>query len=377
MLLPLAFGALLIVWAWQQAIKKMAITAEEQGLRWKLRPRWWPRRASFLAWQDVRVFYTFDYERRSALFWSNWRLYVLDSPEATLAWSVKLPPPFAPPTRSAEQTTHEYLARLIVTRTGLPLRTLAAAAKELAKDPIVRRASQFGRQRLPAETELTTLTILNERPAQPRSGRGRRWSLAAPPLALLVLLPLAAWGIQTYQSEQYASLLAQVHAHRPLYTAAAFGSDSFQDVPGPYELPASHNPLEATAPAVYGDAAVEVTVRLPHGERSADFGLILHTDGIANAEVVFRLDLDGFWALGPIDADPGILIRTDTPDTRPGASNRLTVIVRGTEYICYVNGTFVAVYHAAHPGSGHVGAFVMDEYVLELATFTNFTVYPL
>ncbi|HEY7348185.1 MAG TPA: hypothetical protein VH599_07665 [Ktedonobacterales bacterium] len=377
MLVPLAIGGFLIAWTRQRVLKKITITVDEQGLQWK--PLHWrgPRRTRYLAWQDARAFYTFDYERRSSLFWQDWRIFVLDAPEATLAWGVVVPPRFAQQVRSAEQIAHERLVRLIVTRTGLPLRTLSAAAEERARNPIERIADQFSRQVITAETARATLADLNERPPQRLSGWLRRWSLAIPPLALLALLPFAAWGVQAYRSHQYASLLAQARSHRPLYYAAVIAPDSFHERIGLSGQLASDIPLEATTPAVYGDAAVEVTARFPNGERYADFGLILHTDFSARAQVVFRIDLDGYCALGPNDADPGILIRTDTPDTRPGAPNRLTVLMRGNQYICYVNDTFVAVYHATTPGVGHVGVFVGDGYVLDLANFSDFTVYPL
>lgn len=133
----------------------------------------------------------------------------------------------------------------------------------------------------------------------------------------------------------------------------------------------------AYAPDSYGDAAVEVTARLPKGETYASFGLILHEDNDLERQVVFTLDLDGYWSLGAIDASPGILIRTNAVKATPGAPNRLTVIMRGNQYICYVNDTFLAIYQEAHATTGQVGIFVNGAFVLNMATFSNFTVYPL
>lgn len=356
---PVGIVAALIIWGWQQSLKKVMVTVDADGLQWKALYWRLPSRTLELAWQDARAFYTFDYEQHAALFWRNWRIYVLDAPAATLAWRVELPPKYARQTVAGDQAIHERLASVIVTRTGLTLRSLVAAANELAGKPF-----------LPGASDPDAPVGVNEQPAQPHIPWQRRWYTLIPPLALLVLVPLAAWGIQDYYASYYGSLLAQVRAHHPLYYEANTDADRFILVDGAYEWQA------AFAPNVYGDAAVEMTARLPK-DAVASFGLILHADNDSERQVVFKLDLGGYWSLGAIDAKPGILIRTNTVNATPGAPNRLTVIMRGNQYICYVNDTFLAIYQEAQATTGQVGIFVDGAYVLDMATFSDFTVYPL
>ncbi len=356
-------GAMLLVWAWERALKKITVTVDEQGLQWKLLHWRLPSPTLRLAWQDARAFYTFDYEQRSTLGWHSWRIYVLDAPAATLAWAVEVPHRYARQSVFTGQSIHERLAQVIVTRTGLPLRTLATAAGELARE--------LARQPLrPGARDADTQAGVSERPPQPPTRWLRRWYPLMPPLALLVLLPLTAWGIQSYYTSYYGLLLARARSHHPLYYRATTDANNFVFVNSVYEWQA------AFAPNVYGDAAVEVTARLPK-DAVASFGLILHTDNDSERQVVFKLDLDGYWSLGAIDANPGILIRTNTVNAAPGASNRLTVIMRGNQYICYVNDTFLAIYQEAQATTGQVGIFVDGAYVLDMATFSDFTVYPL
>lgn len=194
-------GVIPIIWAWQQSLKKVTIIVDEHGLQWKALHWRLLSRTLRLAWQDARVFYTFDYEQHAALFWHNWHIYVLDAPAATLAWSVEAPPRYARQTISAEQSIHERLAQVIVARTGLPLRSLSAAANELAGKPFQ-----------PGAYDAHAQAGLSEQPTQPQTRWLHRWYMAFPPLALLVLLPLAAWGIQSYYASYYGSLLAQARA---------------------------------------------------------------------------------------------------------------------------------------------------------------------
>jgi protein-S-isoprenylcysteine O-methyltransferase Ste14 len=356
-------GAMLLVWAWERALKKITVTVDEQGLQWKLLYWRLPSPTLRLAWQDARAFYTFDYEQRSTLGGYSWRIYVLDAPAATLAWAVEVPHRYARQSVFAEQSIHERLAQVIVTRTGLPLRTLATAAGELARE--------LARQPLrPGTRDADTQAGVSERPPQPQTRWLRRWYPLMPPLALLVLLPLTAWGVQSYYTSYYGSLLARARSHHPLYYRATTDADNFVFVNSVYEWQA------AFAPNVYGDAAVEVTVRLPK-DTAASFGLILHADSAAGRQVVFKLDLNGYWSLGAIDANPNIFMSTNTVNAAPGAPNRLTVIMRGNQYICYVNDTFLAIYQEAQPTTGQVGIFVDGAYVLGMATFSDFTVYPL
>jgi hypothetical protein len=62
-----------------------------------------------------------------------------------------------------------------------------------------------------------------------------------------------------------------------------------------------------------------------------------------------------------------------------GAANRLAVIMRGSEYICYINGQFVGIYRDAGSQDGPVGLYASSDQSEDapIAAFTDFAIYPL
>ncbi len=89
--------------------------------------------------------------------------------------------------------------------------------------------------------------------------------------------------------------------------------------------------------------------------------------------MLFIVDSIGQWSIGPY---PDAAIR-DTGAVEGGLStpNRLSVLMHGGEYLCFINDTFVDLYQTNHPSMGHVGIFSNGQALV--ASFNNFTVYPL
>ena len=121
-------GILSLLWGWRLS-KGIRVQTDGWGVRWR-RLHWWGTTRASLAWGETRAFYLFVYERPqfNSLFSSKkMRVYVLDAPQATLAWLL-------PAVGTAkEEAMHKQLCALIQERTGLPLRTLSATAEALEK----------------------------------------------------------------------------------------------------------------------------------------------------------------------------------------------------------------------------------------------------
>ena len=117
------------------------------------------------------------------------------------------------------------------------------------------------------------------------------------------------------------------------------------------------------APGLFSDAAVEVTVHPllgPQMDNALGVGLVLHSPiECSPAQIVFSIAPDGYWQIGPATVlDDGYDHLRSGGHLDPTISNRLTVIMRGNQYICYVNDTFLGIYQAGSAGPGQVGISV-------------------
>lgn len=201
------------------------------------------------------------------------------------------------------------------------------------------------------------------------------------PLLLIVVFATTAFGMQTYESFSYNALLGRIHTHHLLYRQALeeFPADYYY-VKGreniPFDAPAF------LAPGSYSDGAVEVTVRLrgqePSSQSADSLALLLHSDNTAEG-IIFQISPNGDWSIGRrTDEDQDhaqtYLRHSSAIHTAAGASNRLAVIMRGQQYICYVNDQFIGSYQDSGPARGPVGLDVQTQ--TASVTFTDFTIYP-
>lgn len=219
------------------------------------------------------------------------------------------------------------------------------------------------------------------------------WYALAIPFLFVTIIAGGTWGLQTYQTHQYVGLLLQVRSHKPLYhdpltgadgdwavkSPTANDSDSFSFVNRSYQLTGGF-PMEAIAPGFYGNAAVEVTVRPLHWPQADDFqgvGLVLHTSGpYDDQQIVFRVAPDGYWEVGPASQlYDGYDHLRHGGGLNAGTSNRLTVIMLGSQYICFVNDIFLGIYQTDSSKTGQVGIFAESYH--DVVAFNDFTIYPL
>jgi hypothetical protein len=366
-LLLLAGGAAFLS-SWLMRGDRKVLT-DEQGVEWNW-PRWWGRTRARMDWQEARAFFTctYDKKRSSRAASDQLQVYILEAPQATLAWAI----PAAPTAR--ERKEHELFCLVIAARTRLPLRDLSAAAADLEKQA----------------PDTTFSPDLLKQQKRHRRRAGLYFTLS--PLLALGLVAATAWGLQTYQIHQYAQLLAQIHAHKPLYYDPLTKADGIWKIQGPqltdagsfsfadgsYQL-ANGDTMISLGPQVAGDAEVEVTVRLSDTSAHSSFdsvGLVLQDDG--SDSILFEVYTSGDWFIGHLydysSHSTGAFNKT------PGAPNRLAVIMRGNQYICFVNDQLVGIAQNNQGRAGQVGVYhggTFYEADQSLAAFNDFAVYPL
>jgi hypothetical protein len=368
--------------------KCIDILVAEQNVQWKTHQRWPWGRHHHITWSEARAFYTFSYLRQFRFESERQQVFVLDAPTATLAWVVSLPQNVDP---TQESVASERLRDLIGTRTGLPLRDLTKAAEELER--LLPPASSKARSSEVASgtAQLSSSLSLAPQRIKPANRQSFPYSGLIPAL-LIVSCAATALGLQKYEVYSYNTLLAQVQTHKPLFHDALSTPNNFWTVHippplintapptygysnGAYQLTGIDTPA-LTAPGIYGDVAVEVTVRLL-GKQSPDdqydtFGLLLHSDGSVLDGISFNIDPGGNWSIGPL---LNTFAYTKAINTAPGAANRLAVIMRGQQHILYVNNQFVGLYQGTGPASGPLGFEAETD--TASAVFTDFIIYPL
>ena len=376
---------------------RIIVAADEWGLRW-MRPGW-RKRECRIAWLEARSFSMIAHHGAlvdlmlSPLSFQR-VAFVLDSPAATLAWDI------ARGDNEEAVQRSDQLAALIVARTHLPLRDLSVAATKVTTQ---RWRKQFAEVRSVFIGEGQTSALWPEMPHFLTSRKIALMLLGAAliPLVLFSSVYMTAYALQRYQAQYYNDLLAQVHSHAPLYHDALTVPDSdwpvhaptvenpseyaFKD--GAYQLSGTahgDNPfLSAATSSTYGDAAVEVTTRQFGEGDYVGLGLLLHANDSAKDFSEFVVSPPGTWFLfrhGVPSATEqerafGSSQGNQYVHGQYGAANKLTVIMHGAEYVCYINDQFVGIYHDPAPHAGHVGV-VLEDYGGITGAFTNFTVYP-
>jgi hypothetical protein len=299
----------------------------------------------------------------------------------------------------------ERFARLIITRTGKPLRDLSGYASEFATDPgAIARAGILSHSMKYQQFAAPMAGIPTAKQPKRFSPRGCALVL------LLLLLPFvlvggvfgAKWKLHDYQASYYASLPAKLHAQRPLYFSDFSSSDgswyeraATAENPFGYVFADDGYHLTGLQSKIidswsqfrfYFDAAVEVTASQTAGTTYDGVGLVLHSDWYGNNMVVFFASpTDGSWSLlayhfgHPNPDDNWTYLASGTSsairigDLQP---NRLLAIMRGAQYLLYINNQLVDSYYDSYhdtPRSGYVGVYVNEANTEGI--FTNFAVY--
>lgn len=377
------------------------VTADEWSIQW--RPR--RGRTISLAWHDVRSFFMISYGSAigSGSAGLKTLVYVVDAGDALLVCQC-YPALSDVPAAVRQRTEVDRFVKLVFARTGKPLRDLSSYARRLAERPgasthhgVVPRAAEYQRYATPISGKAAA------RQARAYVARGCAILLA------LLLLPILLVGgafaakaqLHDYQASYYASLPAKLHAHEPLYFSDLTSADDHwfnQD-------PTSENPFgyvfaddgyhltglkdfvsDSWLHTTYVDSAVEVTASQTAGQTNDGVGLVLRSDIMnSNMVVFFASPTDGSWTLdafhfGHANPDDNWTYLTGGTSAaiRIGViqPNRLLVIMRGGQYLLYINNQFVGSYYDdAHetPSRGYAGVYVNEANTEGI--FTNFAVY--
>lgn len=399
-------GSALIVGGWLlvrmgKAMARVIVRADELGIAWRSgtrRARW-----HRITWDQALAFVTLSC--RSMATNQHRSLYTLDTPVGVLCWEER-DLPFWETDRDANEAEREnasYLRRLIVTRTGLPLRDVSSALDPVktvqpAKPALKLPLGPPGSLRHVPVDELIVEPVPPAPAQPPRLLRVELFALAC--LSVLTLqLYGAGWGLQHYQPRYYAGLLAKAHAEQPLYLDALASDDgdwgiqqptadnkytSFGYIDGAYHVKGTvrNGFLSAWTLPSYGNVAVEVTASQRSTDDGDGVGLVLRMNDNNTDFLAFYVDSSGwFWLehhTGSVSDGNWNWIGGDNSSAihiGVGASNRLQIIVRSTQMICFINGRFVGTYSDGDLWlNGHIGVYVNDSTTEGI--FTNFAAYP-
>jgi len=383
------------------------VIADEQGLRWRER-RFGAEQ--YIMWSNVRSFSRISAALMSnlgaygALLANQGVIYVLDSPDATLIWTL------SPAASDSVYGASEYLCRLIASRTNLPLRDLTTIANDLA-------ATRGNVQRIAAmrfsfgETAPVSPTL--QALAQQPTPQQRLWPRVAPVfvaslIPLLLFVAIFGYGgfVQNYQQSYFASLPQRLRAETPIYQDSLAAPDGQWPVGAPtkqnvwgerygnggYQLYGTSadafNAVWITEVGNITNAAYEVTV-MEQGKIGANgdgIGIEFGNDLNNSKFGLFEVDSSGDWDLSAfhydssdpsnswsyIDGGSSSAIHQGL-----GVENTLLLLKRGKAFLCYVNDQLVGTYYDRFndlPSSGLPGIYIADD--AQVGTFSNFAVYP-
>jgi len=377
------------------------VTADEWGIQWHPRRH----RTVSLAWHDVRSFFKFAYGSTSGSGSAGLKtqVYVLDGGDTLLVWQ-RYPALSNASAAVRQRKEVDRFVKLVSARTGKPLRDLAVLADELASAPAADLSGAPRQQRMDYGWVDSRVAGI-QAPRRLRRRSGRKVALVLALLLLPILLVGGAFAakaqLHDYQASYYASLPAKLHAHEPLYfsdlTTADdhwFIQDPTSDNPFGYVFADDGYHLTGTQGYVsdswlhttYVDSAVEVTASQTAGQTNDGVGLVLRSDIMnSNMVVFFASPTDGSWTLDAFHFGHAnfndnwtYLTGGTSAAIRIGViqPNRLLAIMRGGQYLLYINNQFVASYYDdAHetPSRGYSGVYVNEANTVGI--FTNFTVY--
>ncbi len=375
-------------WAWRMR-RPLYLVADTSGLALAEGRR--ARERTHIAWHSARTFFVVKHMNGGV----EATTYVLDADDDLLIWTIDQRTP------AATQTASERLCKTIVMRTGLPLRA-----------PVVRpevRATRSTRARRATGPERIAGAAVPGTPASQVAGLpARRLTpltvIVAMSLVSILLFAASGWGLQQFQTRLFQSYVARIHAERPLYHDALthddgqwpvhppsasdggyrFVNNSYEMTGGPENVgTAPVFGLTASTAQTYEDAAIEVTVRESYGVSSyGGIGLVLRQGSDQAHTVGFSIDKTGEWTISNFDFSNLDIVSGQNPAIHTGneATNRLLVLMRGSQYICYVNDQLVGVFYNSAPQTNatvqdsHIALWLPDH--TAVGSFSDFTIYP-
>jgi hypothetical protein len=370
-------AALLLLLAWRN-MSPFSVRPDEQGLRWRT-PAGLPRR---LLWRDARSFFTLTYPRLwplRLLMIRNDTVYGVESESAAFAWRIDATATERDPLYSPSAT----LFHLVAEHTGLRVRDVSEEAKRIAA----------ATQRLTVKITDGKIRVVEagspESLAERRRHRLRVVGIALAPFLLLVVVSLVAMLAQT---PYYEHLYAQSHVHSPLYVDpltqadadwprvdfASFTGGAYHFVPS---VDSGDILMYVPTPRAEDQALYEVTSRIDPGSDVQGIGLAIAVTDRNFPELTFGVNPSGGWEISywsPGISSASQFFNSGSADWIHrgfGAANRVAVLVRGADYVFFVNSHYAGSYQNDKLVGGHIGLYL--DSLSNAGDFNDFAVYPL
>lgn len=412
-------------WVFSPGRRRKVLVVDDWGIRW--RERRWRTREHALAWADVSVFCV----ERSLKSLSYQYTFLLLGEQESFAWTMPLN------AKEHQRAAGELLARLVVTRTRLPLldisKTISYAERmPFPFDATVRRKPE---KASPSGIRFPILTrLLGDKATQVRVEQGlaegyAALERAAAPrrlrtltldrrifwidLALVIIVAVGfcgLWMVDQQRFDAYARTFPALIANEtplfsdslnapsgnwPVYNPTANDIDTIskQYDYGGYALTGGQKNYDIEqmySARPFADVAVTVTARqIGEGDYDGVGIIVVNGDG---GMATFTISPErGTWTLfyvtpgqsaNPEDdwhyAGGGNDNGTRVINTGADAANRLLLVVRHGEYLGYINGQLVAISDGVSASAGdhlsYIGLDVEDN--TTIGVFNDFAIYP-
>jgi hypothetical protein len=379
-LMLFGMAAHLAIWA-VRLRRRLWLTADGRGI-WRRGHDGKPS-ADGVMWSEARAFYWVALASVKA-----GPVFVLDGGEQMLVWS---------PGHSGQgetQAAHRRLCRLIATDTALSLRNLTHTVASLEMPAPTKQGKIHARTAM-GGTDANRAPQISSLPAWGAIQRANGVKSIA--LMILIAMPIfygLVWCAEHVQEWQFQQLARQIAVEHPIFADGLRKDDKLWPVGAPtenalttadfasgvYQISGQYL-ASAPAPGVYGSVAVEVTARLVSKTSEYDgVGLLLRYGPDQISGVTFTVNQRGEWSIshwGTDSHDPNAAYGQQNGAIRKGdgAANTLMVLMRGKQYICYVNGQFVGSYYYDGDTTGRVALFE-DGGSGTTGVFTDFRVLP-
>ena len=412
-------------WVFSPGRRRKALSVDDWGIRW--RERRWRTREHALAWADVSAFCG-EHSLKSLSYQYT---FVLLSEHESFAWTMPLN------AKGRQRAAGELMARLVVTRTHLPLldvsKTISYA--EQMPYPFDVSAQRKPEKPSPAAMRFPILTrMLGDKATQVRVEQGLAEGYAALERAVaprrlrtltldrrifwidLTLVIVVAfgfcglWMVDQQRSDAYARTIPALVANEtplfsdpltapsgnwPIHTPTDndLNTISKQYTFGGYALTGGqkNNDIEEMYSArAFADVAMTVTAR-QIGEGDYDGVGIIVVDGDGGMATFTVSPERGTWTLFYVTPGQSANSEDDwhyagggndngTHVIQSGAEavNRLLLVVRHGEYLGFINGQLVAISDGVGASAGdhlsYVGLDVEDN--TTTGVFNDFAIYP-
>ena len=205
------------------------------------------------------------------------------------------------------------------------------------------------------------------------------------------MLFATVWPLQWAQSRQFQGLVARIHAEQPLYASTLSTDDGNWSPSKSQGVLANYSSAGLTlSPGAgvmlmesqrqYGDIAVEAMM---HGDGLGQYdgmGFVLRGSFGDPDAVTVTINQDGTWTAADLDStliDPYAVFdeQNFAIHTDGDAANTLLVLLRGPQYLIFINGQYVGAYYHAPAHVASIGLWV-NSIDGATGTFSVVKIYP-